>query len=549
MKNLRRVLSAVITALLTTAPLAPAVAAGERQSLEELRNTVVNLLQTLVEQGVMTREQAERLVADAQKKAADDAAAAEQADAGAVRVTYVPQIVRDEISRQVAEDVRPQVVDDVVGRAREERWGVPAALPEWLARLQWSGSLRVRAQSDLFPDENLPQTQLDFLAINDRGGFDRAGVAAFANTTEDRYRVRVQARLGVDAALGGGFSAGARVVTGTLRDPLSANQTLGQYAGKLTTGMDLAYVRWEGRPFGRLAVTLSGGRFENTWRSTELLFDNDLTFDGLSGTVRLPFGTRESGSNAYITLGAHPLEEVELSADDKWLYGGQLGLDLGIGGHRFSIAGAYYDFRNVQGSRNTLESTLLDYTAPRFLTRGNTLFDIRNDLATDTNLFALAGKYEIVDVLAAWEAPLWRDLRIGISGNYVKNIGWKSDDVLANAAIAADERTEGYQAQLHVGHADVLGLGRWRGFLTYRYVQRDAVLDAFADSDFRLGGTDVKGYVLGAELGLARGTWLRLRYIAADEIDGTLFAVGSTQVPIRFPFGVDTVQLDVNAQF
>jgi diguanylate cyclase (GGDEF)-like protein len=127
----------------------------------------VNLLQTLVEQGVMPREKAQALVQQAQEKAATDAAAAAAADEGAVRVTYVPQTVRDEISRQVAEDVRPQLVDDVVARAKQERWGVPAALPDWLARVRWSGDVRVRAESDLYADGNLPQTRLDFLAHHD----------------------------------------------------------------------------------------------------------------------------------------------------------------------------------------------------------------------------------------------------------------------------------------------------------------------------------------------------------------------------------------------
>src|SRR5262245_38077525 len=80
-------------------------ASQEQRSLEELRNTVVNLLQGLVEKGVLTREQAEAMVQSAQQKAAADAEASakaaadqEKADeqAGAIRVPYVPEIVKDE---------------------------------------------------------------------------------------------------------------------------------------------------------------------------------------------------------------------------------------------------------------------------------------------------------------------------------------------------------------------------------------------------------------------------------------------------------------------
>src|ERR1700739_5034074 len=93
-------------------------AEDERQSLEELRNTVINLLQALVDQGVMTREKAEQLVKAAQDKAAADAAATAKTDEGAVRVPYVPQIVKDEIAKQVSDQIKPAVVADVVKEAK-----------------------------------------------------------------------------------------------------------------------------------------------------------------------------------------------------------------------------------------------------------------------------------------------------------------------------------------------------------------------------------------------------------------------------------------------
>ena len=75
---------AVATVLLAAGPIAHAE--SERQSLEELRNTVINLLQALVDQGVMSREKAEQLVKQAQEKAAAEAVANAKQDEGAVRV-------------------------------------------------------------------------------------------------------------------------------------------------------------------------------------------------------------------------------------------------------------------------------------------------------------------------------------------------------------------------------------------------------------------------------------------------------------------------------
>src|SRR5262249_14590778 len=129
-----------------TPPLPSSGSSQEAQSLSELRNTVINLLQGLVERGILTREQAQAMVKAAQEKAAADTAAGarqEQAEtaAGAVRVPYVPQVVKEEISKQVAAQVTPEVTQQVVQQARTERWGVPAALPDWVQRLTFSGDV------------------------------------------------------------------------------------------------------------------------------------------------------------------------------------------------------------------------------------------------------------------------------------------------------------------------------------------------------------------------------------------------------------------------
>ena len=65
---------------------------------------------------------------------------------------------------------------------------------------------------------------------------------------------------------------------------------------------------------------------------------------------------------------------------------------------------------------------------------------------------------------------------------------------------------------------------------------RDAVLDAFTDSDFRLGGTDAKGYSLGGSYGLGKNTAASARYLSGDSISGA-------------PLSVDVFQFDVQIRF
>jgi Putative porin len=533
---------AVACTLLVTSAVARAEEDAETRSLNELRNTVVNLLQALVEKGVVTRDQAESLVKQAQTKAAADSAAAAkvaESEAGAVRVTHVPEMVKQEISTQVAQEVKPQVVSEVLATARNEKWGVPGALPEWLGRVKVEGDVRVREQYDAYASDNVQNTYLDFLNINDKGGIGRAGTAALLNTTEDRTRLRVRARLGVDVAVAEGWHAGLRLATGNLREPVSTNATLASTLGRYTVGLDRAYIRWDHKgsvddPW----LSISGGRMPNPWFSTDLLYDDDLSFDGIAGAFRLHLSdATPSQRYMFLTLGAFPLKEVELSGNDKWLTGAQLGLNwIFSGGSRLIFAGAIYDYENIVGIRNAPDSTLLDYTAPDFLQRGNTLFDIRNDTDPSTNLFALAADYTIVDVGATFELPFAESYKFAFSADYVHNIAFDEADVLARTGVPVEARVDGYKAEFALSRASYTVPGGWRAFVGYKYLERDAVLDALTDSDLRLGGTDVQGYYVGGDLGLAGNVWVRLRLLSGNEIDGP-------------PFAVDVWQLDLNAAF
>jgi hypothetical protein len=530
----------MLSALLACAPLAVAVAADERQSLEELRNTVINLLQGLVEQGVITREKAAQMVKAAQEKAAADAAALAKTDEGAVRVPYIPQIVKDEISKQVAEAVKPEVVAGVVKEAKEQKWGVPGAMPDWLSRLKVVGDVRLRAEDILFAKDNFKGYYLDFQNINNKGGIGKAGAGAFLNVSEDRLRLRARARFGVEADLTPTLKAGVRLATGNTADPGSENQTLGVTGARYNIGVDQLYLRLDERTSNKFAwLSAVGGKFSNPWLSpTDLIYHRDYAFEGVAVTGRLGFGDGSAEqSHAFLTLGALPIQEIELSSRDKWLFGAQLGASLRFADNqRLRVAAALYDFKHVEGQRNAFNSNLLDYTAPQFVRNGNTLFDIRTDIDPTTTLFGLASKFRLVNIAVTYDLTLGR-YSLGVAAEAVKNVGFKSADVFERTGTMVDARNKGYQAEFSFGYPRVMsGAGTWRGVFGYRRVERDAVLDSLTDSDFHGGGTDARGFYLVGDYGLAERLWLRLRYQSANEIDGR-------------PLGVDTIQFDVNSQF
>ncbi len=503
---------------------------------------MVNLLQGLVGKGVITREQAQAMVETAQKKAAEDAAAVaaqEKSEEGAVRVPYVPQIVKDQIRKEVAEELVPQVTKEVVEQAKSEQWGVAAALPDWIRRVRWSGDVRFRGEGDYFAKDNLENSYIDFMAVNAAGGIGRAGLDAFTNVSQDRARLRSRVRLGMEAELGWGWSLGSRLVTGNLPDPVSTNQNLGNYGARYETGFDLAYVDWIGNSAtGRHVLNVSAGRIQNPWMGTDLIWDQDLTFEGVAANYRLGLMRDDPYAHfAYLTVGAFPIQEVELTTKDKWLYGAQLGLEWKFqGGSRFRMGAAYYQYDNIAGTRNALDSNLLDYTAPQFVQQGNTLFDIRNDNDTSTQLYALAADYHLANATIGIDWKVSDYYRISLTGDYVKNVGYDEQKIRARTGFLIPARDTGYQGELAFGSTTMARTGAWRAYVGYRYLEADAVLDAFTDSDFHGGGTDAKGYILGGDVWFTPRVFFRARYLSGNEIDGA-------------PLGVDILQLDLNATF
>ncbi len=540
-KFLRTVLACVTLAV---APAMTVLAADEHQSLEELRNTVINLLQTLVDQGVISREKAAQMVKSAQDKAAASAAAVAKSDEGAVRVPYIPQIVRDEIAKQVAEQVKPGVVAAVVSEAKTEKWGVPGALADWLTRTRISGNLTLREEDVIFAKGNRqsfianPSNYFNYFAINNAGGLGQAGLNVYQNVSEDRARFRGKARLAVDSDISESVTAGMRISTGNTGDAVSQTQTLDGSA-PYQFGLDHLYIRLDERNSQKFPwLSMVGGKFANPYGTpTDLIFHKDLGFQGFAVTGRKGFGDGSvDQSHGFVTFGVHPLQEVALSGHDKWLVATQLGTHLRWGeGQHLRVAGSFYDYFNVTGILNPQDSTVTNYTAPTFLRQGNTPFDISNSTIQSTNLYALAAKFRLVNLSLSYDLPVGR-YSLGITADAVKNLAFDRGRVDREVGHAVLARTKGYQTEVSFGTPTIKSRGDWRGLIGYRYLQRDAVIDGYTDSDFHLGGTDATGFYIVGDYGLAERLWMRLRYLSSNAIDGGTF-------------GVDTVQVDLNTQF
>lgn len=555
-------ISAALAVSLGTFGVSSRVAAADAADVSGV--TAEDLLKLLVDEGVIDKSKIKALSEKLKARhRAVAGSAVEQtsvqekdtkptSEAGVVRVPYVPKYIKDEIRDQVRMGLKEDVSRDVLAQAKQEKWGLPGALPDWVGRISFSGDMRVREESLFYANGNTQGDYLNLSLANSKGSFTGADPNIFLNTTEDQHRLRARLRLGVKAKVNNEVDVGARMVTGNISDPVSTNQTLGNYGQKWQNNFDLGYLRY--RNLNR-SLQFSGGRFENPFMSTDLVWDSDLAFEGIAGSWHM---LRSNNIDAdfqsfdpFITVGAFPLQEVERSQRDKWLFGGQTGFQYEFRNQSKGVlALAYYNYKNIAGKQNTsVDNTEFDFTAPGFLQKGNTLFNIRNSADPAAVLFAHAADYRLLNVYADLDIATFSPVHIMLTADYVKNVGYEKDDVTERTGIEIDPKTAGYQLRAAVGWPTISKARDWQASFIYRYVERDAVLAEFTDSDFHQGGTDAKGYILKFDYGIADNTWLTMRWLSSDEIDGNSYpwAAGATSGTGKL--GLDTLQLDLNAKF
>jgi len=487
--------------------------------VEQVREATAKLIKLLVDQGVLTREKADGVLSDLARPkpaAANQAAAASPARAASgatVRVPYVPEFVKKEIKDELRAELAAQ--------AAKEGWAAPGSVPAWTRGIEIEGDLRTRFQADRFADGNAPAVSI--------ADTNRNRALTLQNTTENRERLRVRARFGLVGTLDENWSGGIRLSSGSLTDPVSANQTLGTYNTRFTVGLDRAYIRYRSGD----SLNVIAGRFGNPWYGSELVWANDLSFDGVAVQWSPRLADRVRG---FATVAALPVQEVELSSADKWLFGAQVGATLEASAKQIGAKAGlgYYRYKNLVGKPSPSGSSLNEFTAPGFAQRGNTYYNIGSDPARP--LLGLASAYTLVNATAQVDAPVVADKRVFLLADYVRNIGYKRDQVSARVGVDVEPQVNGYQARLGFGDADVRDRNRWQVFVGYRRVERDAVLDAYTDSDFRLGGTDARGYLLGGSYGFGKNVAGSIRFFSGDSISGP-------------PLSVDTVQVDLNVRF
>jgi hypothetical protein len=587
---------------------APAPKSTPAPSPAVSENVTINLINRLVQRGVLTKDDADELIKQAQ---ADAVKAHEQANAAnsaqpepppsldtplfpsdaaeppapstppaedssdEVRVPYVPEIVR----KQIADEVR----EEVMQKARDENWASPRSLPGWTLRLTPFADFRFRYEGLFFPSGNDNTGAFpNFNAINTGSPFDVTGTtfSPQLNVDKDRERLRLRVRFGAQMDLEDGFTFGLRIATGETNSPTSTNQSVGAANGaqggdfsKYAIWLDRAFVRYEISAKSNANLQVNLGRTDNPFFApSELVWDDDLGFDGLSATGHYQISEHVT---PFATVGGFPVFNTDLnfstnrpskfSSEDKYLLAAQAGSNF-TWGHDFSekVAIAYYVFENIEGR---LSSPFVPLTAsdqgntddsrPSFAQKGNTYFPIRDILPTADNNFGTAKQYQYfglatpfheIDVSGTMDYSRFDPFHLSLFGEYVKNIAFDRGSISARAINnLGPDRANGKPGSFAGGDTGwIIGIKAgtpafekrwdWNAGVSYRYLESDATVDGFNDSDFGLGGTNLKGYTLFGSVALSKHVSFNLRWMSANEVAGPTFRN-------------DTVQFDFNAKF
>jgi hypothetical protein len=420
------------------------------------------------------------------------------------------------------------------------------------------------------------------------------------NTDQNRNRYRMLVRLGTGIELGDNFSAGLRMATGDNNSPVTANQSMGlanqgqggQFS-KYAIWLDRAYIRYDigggGPESGLLAVgapystvgpgqatsaagaTFWVGRFDNPFFSTPVIFDNDLGFDGAA--LRLTYNYNDVFLPSVVA-GAFPVFNTDLNFSsnqaekypsyDKYLFAIQGGTQVNLTRNwSTQLAAAYYSFYNIEGQLSSPYTQYseddagdTDNSRPSFAQKGNTYRTLRNvvpppgssEVLMDYQYFGLATPFQNLAFTGKLSYDGWDPINISLIAEFVRNLAFNSSAIneVAVNNLSVDDNLESdgtfegnanaWLVDIEAGHAELDKLGAWQLSFGYRWIGSDAVVDGFNDSDFGLGGSNMKGFTVASRVALSPNVYLGLRWYGSESIAGPQYDMNIFQVDLGAKF-------------
>ena len=284
--------------------------AAQQQQIQELRQELEKRDQVW-QQTQQQLQQAQTTAAEAQSKAA-----------------AVESVASDE--RTSVAKLSTDVADVKTGLAKsatatQESQKRVSALEGVAGRFRFSGDVRVR-------DDSIFQ-----------------GCA----TCIDRNRARLRVRFGVEGKLSEDFGGGFALVTGSLGDSNSTNETLTNFFSRKTIGMDRGYITYQ--PVAHRWLQVTAGKFAYTWQRTSVTFDPDINPEGFSEKFSFDLSTpviKNFTIQGIQLLYSENNNAKFLTGHDSFAAGGQVSSKLDFGFMTMNPSFTLLNWRNVDAILN-----------------------------------------------------------------------------------------------------------------------------------------------------------------------------------------------------
>ncbi|RKX58413.1 MAG: hypothetical protein DRP29_06615 [Thermodesulfobacteriota bacterium] len=301
----------------------------------------------------------------------------------------------------------------------------------------------------------------------------------------DRHRGRYRFRLGLETKVNRTIKMSAGLATGG-DDARSTNQTMCDGFSTPDIRLDYAYVEWMATSW----LVLKAGKIKSIkkliFRPSDLLWDSDINPEGISCLL----SKKRNNYDLFMNVGFWILDE-EKEAVDPYMWIVQPGIEYKFGKNaHLKLALAGYSFDNVKGATltngknnsgkyNTLEGGVLKY-----------------------NYNSISPSIEI-----GFKKPFGGLIPyLTVFGDYVNNPD-------------PSENNNGYLFGIKFGDKKVKR-GKWQVKYMYRYLEKDAWIDIFPDSDAYSGHTDVKGHEFAFTYGVGKNVTLGIDYYYMERIKG-----------------------------
>jgi hypothetical protein len=374
------------------------------------------------------------------------------------------------------------------GEAKEAKEKGPAAptgpvLPDWVSKFTPYGDVRIRNE------------------------------AFFRKGDPDRNRDRFRLRFGSKVAVNDATELNFRLASGAAGDPISNNQSFSDTFTFKSINISNASVKVAPGPYIRRkpsCITLLGGKFDTpTYRASALLFDADLTPEGFFEAVKPVDEKSGFFRSVAVNLGQWIFQENSKTGEGAvyafqgvggFALGDSILANVGVADYSFNKASTIAVARNKNTSLNITNAVRLsDGTIvagrsvdPAKAGPNKDGLDVNGDPITITGFVS---DFNIVnaggDLTLDTGAPHWP---LKLFADFVKNTEAEGGD------------DTGFQVGAGIGaNKDPGDLN-----FTYAYerLETEAVVSAFADSEFGDAGTNNEGHVLQLGYVLLKGLQL-----------------------------------------